>query len=449
MLEKYQELAECPDEAKVAKDIIDDVSKIEPSLSLCPTDDRSSSFLSSLYSQLLPCFSSTQMHVGFDGATDVTQGRSKRAGTRTQVSLAFLRRVSSLAAMHGKKTVQFWADVLGGPDIEFSPSDLPARAVAMEWGYESDYPFSSRCSVLAKLGIPFYTCPSTSGHNSLGGRLSNAVENIKSAAKAALRHNGVGMLLTDWGDNGHLQPQVVSYPGYVVGAGAAWNVTEALSASESDLELICRLLDSHFFRDGDEAGVLGSVVCLYGDMHLVAEGKEGDWESSSSPSTSLAHGTRLFKCLVYRAVSPSGEGLNLTGLRRAQRRVEKSLDILNSYTGRANSADVLELQLVGELLRIACRVGILICVARNSGDVQDDSVMMDQLSGVTRSDIVNRLLQVLLLYRICWDARCLPHSFSKSVAFLERPLRDLCRGLPQMMSFVEERCRTGWITPRP
>jgi len=36
-------------------------------------------------------------------------------------------------------------------------------------------------------------------------------------------HGAVGYLITDWGDNGHWQTLPISYLGFFVGAGLAWN----------------------------------------------------------------------------------------------------------------------------------------------------------------------------------------------------------------------------------
>lgn len=72
---------------------------------------------------------------------------------------------------------------------------VPTGAVAMEWGYESDHPFDANVARLARAGVPFFVCPGTSSWNSLLGRASNAVANIRAAAAAAHRHHGLGLLV--------------------------------------------------------------------------------------------------------------------------------------------------------------------------------------------------------------------------------------------------------------
>jgi hypothetical protein len=93
----------------------------------------------------------------------------------------------------------------------------------MIWGYEAGHPFESHCAAFEKAGVPFVACPGTTGWNSLGGRWQNASANIAEACRAATAHGGRGILLTDWGDNGHHQPPPVSLPPLCMAADAAWN----------------------------------------------------------------------------------------------------------------------------------------------------------------------------------------------------------------------------------
>ena len=57
---------------------------------------------------------------------------------------------------------------------------------------------------------------------SIGGRITNAIENCRNAARAALDHGGRGLLNTDWGDRGHLQQLPISDPGFAFGAAVSW-----------------------------------------------------------------------------------------------------------------------------------------------------------------------------------------------------------------------------------
>lgn len=327
---RYTYLAECPQEADLAGL---DTSDPRERMSLCLVDPSSTQFITELYEQLLPCFSSTQVNIGFDQAHDMGRGRSAKeveAKGIEVVAVDFLRSIANVAQINGKRTVQFWSDFLARTldaqeDMGELAMQLPQGAVAMERGDEASHPFGSRCNRLASIGVPFYVCPSTSSHNSFGGRVSNCLENIRNAAKAACNHAAIGMLLTDYGYNGHLQPLVASYPGFIAGAGAAWNADGALRATEQGLRHLAALLDAHIFVDSEETAAVGTILTTVGDLHLVVEGHDGNgvvYEAPHGPEP-FSGGTRLFQLLLHDGETVSLEGLTMEGLHRAQSRVER------------------------------------------------------------------------------------------------------------------------------
>ncbi len=76
--------------------------------------------------------------------------------------------------------------------------------------------------MFAAANIPFYVCPGTSSWNTFAGRTDNAIANLRSAAENGLKHKAIGYLITDWGDNGHLQYLPVSYIPFAAGAAFSW-----------------------------------------------------------------------------------------------------------------------------------------------------------------------------------------------------------------------------------
>ncbi|MCX5775941.1 MAG: hypothetical protein NTV44_06315, partial [Firmicutes bacterium] len=76
--------------------------------------------------------------------------------------------------------------------------------------------------ILAKQGVRFMLAPGTCSWNSITGRTQDMLETIHQAAHAAIRYQGLGVLVTDWGDNGHVQPATISLPGIVYGGIEMW-----------------------------------------------------------------------------------------------------------------------------------------------------------------------------------------------------------------------------------
>jgi len=193
--------------------------------SLCPTDPGSIHLMRQLYNELVPHFpSSSYLHVGLNETKDVGLGRSKKFVDEygsAQIFMEYLHKIRDIA-YSVDRTMMFWTDmIIDAPDEVLA--DLPPEVIACEGGYEDDHPFDERLGRLADLGIATVACPGTSSWNSLTGRTANCIENIKSAAKAAAKHNCLGLVLTDWGDFGHLQPLEVSYPALITAAGLSWN----------------------------------------------------------------------------------------------------------------------------------------------------------------------------------------------------------------------------------
>jgi hexosaminidase len=220
-LAPYRHLAEVPD--GIVHPFLRAGERTPEPFSLCPTDPRSLAFLGELYDQLLPCFASDEFNVGLDETIDLGPGRSAAAIAERgvgRVYLDFLKAVHGLVQARGKR-MQFWADIVLH-HAELVP-EVPRDAIACLWGYEADHPFERETALLADAGLDFVVCPGTSSWQSIGGRIDNMRANIAAAARHGRARGARGLLVTDWGDRGHLQPPCVSLPGFLVAADQAWN----------------------------------------------------------------------------------------------------------------------------------------------------------------------------------------------------------------------------------
>ena len=56
--------------------------------------------------------------------------------------------------------------------------------------------------------------------------MENAIANIRDFVKAGVRAGASGMIVCDWGDNGHFQPLSNSWHAYLLGADAGWTGAE-------------------------------------------------------------------------------------------------------------------------------------------------------------------------------------------------------------------------------
>ncbi len=227
--------------------------------SLDPGDIGSVMLLEGMFDELLPHFSSRQFNVGLD-EVPLGDGKSKDAVAEHgvgRVYLDFALKVHELVRGHGKKS-QVWGDiVIHYPELI---SELPDDMIALEWGYEATHPFAEESAQFEKAGVPFYVCPGTASWNSFTGRTDNAVQNILNAVSNGIEHGAIGILNTDWGDNGHWQPLPVMYLGMAYGAAVGW----CLEANR-DIDLPA-VLDLHAFDDS--AGKMGRVAYDLGNTYL-------------------------------------------------------------------------------------------------------------------------------------------------------------------------------------
>lgn len=183
---------------------------------------------------------------------------------------------------------RFWADMIHGDPA--AAADIVGDATALLWHYEAPMPadtpdllrslelpppfdaiiqdwidsqahlgFGPRAERFAGAGIDWWVCPGTSGWNSLVGRWSNARGNALDAVTAAADFGATGMLVTEWGDNGHLQPPTVMLPALTYAASVAW-----CRATNEDQDTAAAL---DAFVLPDTAGRAGAALLEAGEVY--------------------------------------------------------------------------------------------------------------------------------------------------------------------------------------
>jgi hypothetical protein len=251
---------------------------------LAPNHPGTLPFLRGLYDELLPNFSSGFFNVGCDETWDLGQGQSKKlcdTESKGRVYLKFLKKIHREVSARGKR-MMFWGDIvlkypkliqelasLGTPSTGSArmaanskhAGSVPGvpNLIALNWGYEANHPFEKEAAQFARARIPFYVCPGTSTWQTLIGRHDNALANLRAAAKAGKKFGAIGYLITDWGDGGHPQPLVVSWPMFLAGASLAWN------AKDFDESKIAPVLSRDVYQD--PTGRIAATAFKLGFVH--------------------------------------------------------------------------------------------------------------------------------------------------------------------------------------
>ena len=388
-LPRYNYLAECPEGFELT---LREHTRQMPPFSLNPTDRRSAEFIGELFSELLPHFSSRKFNVGCDETWDVGRGRSSRAVEERgagRVYLDYLLEIYELVKSQ-RHTMHFWGDIIiQHPELVL---ELPKDAVVLEWGYEADHPFDEHGAEFAGSGMPFFVCPGTSSWNTIAGRTSNCLGNIRNATKNGLRHGAEGVLNTDWGDNGHTQYLPISYLGFAAGAALPW-----CQGANNDEDFISAL-DLHAFHD--RARVMGRLCYELGNAHEKA---------GPAPHNS----TVLFNLLTQAPESPLPEGVSVESLRETSEHIGSIVEPLESARMERDDAGITrdEFANAARMMLHACERG----TAMLQGTI-DSSEKRDELASEMRT--------ILGEHRRLWSARNRVGGLQDSESVFEQRLRE-------------------------
>lgn len=383
--QRYHDLAECPDGFDWPWG-----TRNDGPFSLDPTNPQTLEFLDQLYSEFLPHFSSKKFNVGCDETLDLGQGKSQsicKTKGKGRVYLEFLLKVYKLVQKYGC-TMHFWGDII--TEYPKLVPELPKDMVVLEWGYEADHPFDEHGKLFGSSGLPFFVCPGTSSWKSIAGRTKNCLENIKNATKNGLKHGASGLLVADWGDQGHWQHLPVSYLGYMVAASYAWCYS---SNEKNDFPIA---LSIHAFED--RAKVMGQLMFDLGNAYQ----KIGHTPKNSS---SLFH-------LLYRPLSQTiPEGITCDTLQETIDYIENLKDSLKYVRMQRQDATLLLAEFTNtvEMLLHACHRGLSIR--------QETFDQWDQ-----RNLLGKELAQTLGHFRSLWCQRNRVGGLQDSTRILEQHL---------------------------
>lgn len=215
------------------------------------TDERSLQLVFDLIDQFLPLFSSKRFNINGDEPFDLGQGRGKALADTVgshQMYVEWIGKICRHVESRGKQPM-FWGDViLADPEtIHHLPKDI----ICMNWDYAVNPP-EANTKKLADTGVAQYLCPGVQGWKQTINLMDEAYANISKMAHYAHKYQAQGLLVTEWGDYGHLQDPESSLPGIIYAAAMGWNqeipTQEALNRDISLVEY------------GDPTGQVMSIV---------------------------------------------------------------------------------------------------------------------------------------------------------------------------------------------
>lgn len=250
-------------ELAVAEHGMEFFGQVTPVGTLNPEDPRSLELVTKLMDDLLPNFSSEIFNVDLDEPFELGQGRSKASADKIGVGKLYtnyLNQLYQVVSARNRK-MYMWGDILS--KFPESVADIPKDVTVLDWGYEDIYPFEERAAALQQSGLSFILCPGTAVWTSLTGRTDNMLECIRHAGEAAVKHGAKGVILTEWGDMGHVEYEPMNEAGLSYAAYCTWSGT---SVEEQTLEAYMNR-----FVFADAAGVMGKLTLELGRYNRFEE----------------------------------------------------------------------------------------------------------------------------------------------------------------------------------
>lgn len=265
-LDEFKHLAECEDGFYMWG------SNRAPS-TLDPTNIESINLVKKMYDDMLKYTSSKYFNMNLDEPYELGHGKSKILAEKTSIEDIYINYFKTLSqyVKSYKKTPMLWGDVLIKhiDKIDLLPKD----AIFIDWGYNKDYDFEKHATDLEKHNVKYILAPGTSTWSTITSRILDMETTIKNSSIAAKRHLGLGIMVCDWGDIGHLQYLPVSYLAFIYAGLISWNNIEFSDAVE-------------YLKDFLDDDALCEAILELGKYHML----EGEYRD---------YGSRLFSSILW------------------------------------------------------------------------------------------------------------------------------------------------------
>lgn len=404
-VEQFNHLAECPDGFAVKGFTI-------PPTTLDPEDEGSTEFVKELYEALLPCFKSNYVNACLDEPFELCMGKNK-GKNKYQLYTDYANRMNGFVKSRGGK-MMMWGDVLAKNSETLNALDKDI--IILDWGYEKEHPYDKRAERLSRADRKFCLCPGTNSWLSFTGMTDNMLACIESAANAAYSYGAQGIIVTDWGDCGHLQYLPVSWAGILTAAAYAWNMRG------TDRETLAKALDRFVFQDS--ACVLGNLVLDAGNYY---QSEEFLLPCRTLAATVLTSGfvsrEEYEKSLAFTAKSISffsTEDFVKIYLESYQNRKEPRCFAVRKYLQ----------ELVSRLKRAkpACADGEIVLREYHNGLQMADAmckVREMMLTGARFPELEKQLDTVISEHRRLWNIRNKPYGCAQGLTPLEQIRKQL------------------------
>ncbi len=408
--EEYRDRAECPDGFEMPVH----GNHVKP-LTLAPTQ-ANADFALELVRELSSTVRSKKVNICCDEPMELGLGESRQAvaeRTKGDVFVDHLLRIMQPLLDDGYE-VLFWGDMfrIHPEPLARVPKEM---ATALAWQYDPPsepgtglsslastpelaemfgFPedmylgFESQTRQLVEADYPFWAAPGTGTWNSLIGRWPHAKANLLDAVDVALPAGATGVIVTDWGDTGHMQPLSVSLLPIIFGGAITW-------CAESNRDLPAASVCNQVL--GDDTELIGPALQALGGI-------------SDRLSRKGLNGSGLFFDLLCEPPFPGTGETTSDELDGILETLDLSAANIVNSTPTCDQADQVKLELLAAI-RLA-RHGLWRTGQASGLDGQSEAVMHEDLT------------RAIALQRRAWLGRNRPGGLAHSLNLLEATLRS-------------------------
>jgi hexosaminidase len=298
---------------------------------LCPVNEQTYELLDEMYSDVCPLLPFEMFNVCCDETWGLGEGPSKELAQQIGtggVYVRHIRRVHDLLKTKYGKRMMMWGDIiLQHPD---KLDQIPKDTVMLTWGYGPQASFEDQILPFKDSGYEFFVCPGISNWSRILPDFGVATTNIGNFVRDGVKHGAIGMLNTDWEDDGEAL-QGYRWHGHAWGAECAWN------ASTTTPEDFNRRIGAVLF--GEPGDRFGQAIELLAQTHRLP-GMQGMnnrrfWEQDFPPQRPPA-AVRKSADRLLEVVRPAIEHLET-----CRRQATVNADLLDAFLHGARRMELI------------------------------------------------------------------------------------------------------------
>jgi hypothetical protein len=276
--------------------------------------------------------------------------------------------------------MMMWGDIiLQHPD---RLAEVPQDTIMLTWGYDARPSYESQILPFARSGYAFFVCPGVNNWSRILPDFGVAATNIQQFVRDGARHGALGMINTDWEDDGEAI-NAVKWHADAWAAECAWN------ASTTPLGVFNRRVGAVLF--GEAGDHFGQAVELLAQTHRLP-GMNGMfnsrfWQRDFGSATNAA-AMRVAATDLLAVVPPA-----LQHLEACRRGARCNLQVLDAYQFGAR-----RMELIGQRMLDGLEA------ARLYGEVYQAAARSAAPGGALPGDALRQLGRVEQLVRQNRDA---------------------------------------------